>query len=1242
MKRILAMLLVFTLIPISSFAEIKSKDVTITYAYNKDFENDTLGSSPSGVTCWSFKEKIYTDIDENGNKYLKIEEIENESKGCYPEFGCGELENTVIMEFKLTLLAAGDGTLRISMKDAEEGETGVLLIDNKQALGTDKTRGIMPLNVGRTYEIVSVINQTEKKIDVYVDRRKKISDYPITKKDYMPVAKFRFQSYMIGDGIRPLIGIDDVKIYQSDKPVFMHELENKNVIIEKEEGALNTYTATDSEISKYMKNTVALYVNENKIAIDGEVSYLDENNHNITATVINGRTLVPVRFISQAFGASVDWNEGEESVKIYGDKTIEIKLGSAIMLVDGKEYTLDTPAQIIDGRTYVPVRAIAEALGKKVTYDKSGMIVLANRDNFFNMQEDLGIFRSLAGKLIYDVPEVSEVVNAVINKHPDNGHPRIMADKARFDEIKNNIKTDPIAKKWYETLRKTADSYIEKAPPSYYTEGQNTINVNAGVKQRLGGLGMMYQLTGEEKYAKAGVDTMIKLSAFKDWGIQYSGLALAEMMCSFAIGYDWLYDYMTPAERQTIKDAMKKNGFMTVLEDYNNTPRQRSFMWAQAARPDNWQIFCNAGSISMALAVCDEPDLKDIATEVLGNAMEHVKKSVNTFAPDGAWYEGPSYWAYLMIPFAQFVSSLEYAAGSTYGYLDIPGVRETGYYISGVTGPTGIFSFHDSPEGFQTSAAIWYLANKLKDNSIASLEMERRDKLNAAPLFFDLLWYNPFDYVDVNLQKDWYFRDTEVLTTRSDWSDSAVFAGLHAGMVSVYHGHYDMGEFIIDGFGTRYAASLGADSYDGNVAHFYRNRAEGTNTIVVNPDKSGGQHTKGASRIERFESGDDGIIATLDMTSGYPNTLNKAIRGMKTFDNRQRIILQDEIEAKEPSDIYWFMHTAQEMEISSDGKTARVYGKGKDMVARLTCDNDAVFTIMDAKSFETSPSNPATAYSNDAYKKLTIKLEKAVKATITVEFSFVTSGFEERAEKREVKPINDWTLDEPKSEAPKLSDLKINGQTIDGFKPYQYVYEMTIKDGEALPAVTADGDCEISVEYPEDVPGYIIVRSSSKENPDIYSEYIVKVSIELLTPDANGNINLPSGIGKLPVASVWASDHDGNVPENTLDGDLTTSWAAMGGPTIVFDLGDVKEISYIGLAIKQFNNDGRRQIFNLYTSVDGENYTTISTDNYTSGTTLLEELFKIPKTKARYIKIKGKGSTIGSWTNITEAGIYGE
>ena len=1248
MKRILAMLLVFTFIPIISFAEVESDDVIITYAVDKDFEDDTLGTSPSGVTCWSRKEKIYTDIDENGNKYLKLEEVENgkENTGCFPEFGFGELEGTVVLEFKINFVVAGDGRFRLAMFDDELEEDGVMHIDaNLNLCDLSWNPAGMQLAPNRSYEIATVIDQDEQKIDVYVDRRKKMSDISYKDGNGLSISKFRFTSYMIGQlgtGINPIIGLDDVRVYNSDKPIFMHELEGKNVIISQPEEPLNSYSATDGEIAKHMKNTVALFAGENKIAIDGEVSYLDPDDHTVSAKLINSRTMVPVRFVSEALEATVDWNEASEKVLIKSNgKTVEFNLNSSVMLVDGETVTLDAPPQMIANRVYVPIRALAEALGKKVYYDKSGMIVISDRDNFFNMQTDLGVYRTLAGNLVYDIPEPTEVVDAVKAKHPNNSHPRIMADSARFNQIKRNVQTDPIAKDWYEKIIKNADSYLTGTLTTKYTEGGNPHLVSSGYKQKIGTVALAYKLTGDTKYADRGIEILLAACSFDNWA-PHNGLSLSDMCFTVAIGYDWLYDCLTVEQRKTVRDAIVKNGFNPLMAEYLNLPRESGYPWGQG-KPDNFHFFGDGSGITLALAVCDEPDVQDLATEVLGNAMEHIRRAVSMFGPDGAWYEGPSYWAFLMVPYGTFVSSLEYAAGSTYGYLDVPGVEETCYFISAVTSPKGIFAYHDCYDELQTSPTVWYIAKHLNDYGIANDEMQRRQRVNTAPLFFDLLWYDPFPVENVNLKKDWYFRDAEIVTTRSSWSDDSVFAALHAGMNNVYHGHYDMGEFIIDAYNTRFAASLGRDTYDGVAAHRYRVRAEGTNTLVINPDKTAGQELRGISRIDRFESNEDSMIATIDMTSGY-RAANKVIRGMKTFDNRQRIILQDEIETKEPSDIYWFMHTAQEIDILDNGKTARIYGNGKDMIARLTCDNDAVFSVMEAKPLETSPANPSTAYSNDAYQKLAIKLEDVTNTTLTVEFSFVASGIDETTPKSSVLPISEWTLSEVKPEAPQLYDLMLNCKTIDGFKPDKFIYESSIKDGEKLPKVIGRGYADITVEYPDDVPGYIVVRCASKEDPEVYNDYIIKISTELLVADEDGNVALPAGITKLAVASVSASDvpEVENIPENTLDGNLDTSWTAKGGPTITFDLGSVKDISYIGLAIKQLNNDGRRQIFNIYTSVDGENYTTISSNNYTTGTTLFMELFKIPKTKARYVMIKGKGSTVGTWNNISEVGIFGE
>ncbi len=99
--------------------------------------------------------------------------------------------------------------------------------------------------------------------------------------------------------------------------------------------------------------------------------------------IINGRTMVPVRKIFEAQGASVDWIE-EKNLVVAGYKTdiISLHIGESSFLVTDavnnktRIVELDVPAQIIDGRTLVPARAISEALGNKVDWDDVNRIVL--------------------------------------------------------------------------------------------------------------------------------------------------------------------------------------------------------------------------------------------------------------------------------------------------------------------------------------------------------------------------------------------------------------------------------------------------------------------------------------------------------------------------------------------------------------------------------------------------------------------------------------------------------------------------------------------------------------------------------------------------------------------------------------------------------------------------------------------------------------------------------------------------
>ncbi len=94
----------------------------------------------------------------------------------------------------------------------------------------------------------------------------------------------------------------------------------------------------------------------------------------------NSRTMVPVRVVSENFGAEVDWDNDARKVTITSeDKTVELTIDSNVALVNGEEKTLDTPATIKDGRTMVPLRFVGEALGKNVEYvDASRQILITD------------------------------------------------------------------------------------------------------------------------------------------------------------------------------------------------------------------------------------------------------------------------------------------------------------------------------------------------------------------------------------------------------------------------------------------------------------------------------------------------------------------------------------------------------------------------------------------------------------------------------------------------------------------------------------------------------------------------------------------------------------------------------------------------------------------------------------------------------------------------------------------------
>jgi len=86
----------------------------------------------------------------------------------------------------------------------------------------------------------------------------------------------------------------------------------------------------------------------------------------------NGRTMVPARLIAEAFGAQIDYNPVTREITIrLGGTVIQLQIGNQNATINGKEIVLDAPPVIRSGRTFVPIRFISEAFGAKVDYENA-------------------------------------------------------------------------------------------------------------------------------------------------------------------------------------------------------------------------------------------------------------------------------------------------------------------------------------------------------------------------------------------------------------------------------------------------------------------------------------------------------------------------------------------------------------------------------------------------------------------------------------------------------------------------------------------------------------------------------------------------------------------------------------------------------------------------------------------------------------------------------------------------------
>ena len=149
-------------------------------------------------------------------------------------------------------------------------------------------------------------------------------------------------------------------VIDSGATAVLSEAAQKAFNIKNNGGKVVTYTSSAAQ-----KTEVKMTIGKTVGYINGAEKALD------AAPIIReGRTMLPVRFVAEAFGANVGW-DGATSTATVKTENVEIKItiGAKTAVVNGKTVALDAPAFIENGRTYMPVRFVAENLGATVAWD---------------------------------------------------------------------------------------------------------------------------------------------------------------------------------------------------------------------------------------------------------------------------------------------------------------------------------------------------------------------------------------------------------------------------------------------------------------------------------------------------------------------------------------------------------------------------------------------------------------------------------------------------------------------------------------------------------------------------------------------------------------------------------------------------------------------------------------------------------------------------------------------------------
>jgi hypothetical protein len=721
-------------------------------------------------------------------------------------------------------------------------------------------------------------------------------------------------------------------------------------------------------------------------------------------------------------------------------------------------------------------------------------------------------------------------------------HPRVLGSTASFAALSATVQSDAGAKGLYDRVVSKSNTLLSQAPVTY--DPSNLYNTSQTILDITTTLSIAYRLTGNSDFANRLWTELSLVAAYPDW-VSAGFLTTGSLTEAMGIGYDAIFDWLGPTQRQTLSSAIIDKGLSPSISQY-----QQSAVWTTEI--GNFNVVANSGIGIGAIAVADVDG--SVASSALDGAMASLQNGLNGFSPDGGYREGVQYWGYAIQHLVTFALALRISTGSDQGIFSSPGINQTGKTAAYLTGPSGIpFNYSDSKSASIDTPALFALGSEFNDSVLNKIAYDTTQLGNINQ--FALLWYKAGvsrqSPSQAALPLDKYYSSSGVVTMRSAWDQpDALFMGFKsANPTSNWHPQLDAGTFSLDALGVNWATELGPDDYNlpgyfdglpnGQRWSYYRVRAEGSNTLVANPGAGPDQDPFVSSNISKVQSSADKAVAVAYLNGSISTSATTWKRGVALVDNRQQAVVQDEIVGVDKLDLWWGMHTDASIAIAADGRSAVLTKDGKQLLARIASPASVTFTQTPAQPLWSSPS-PAGQAASGSTKKLAIHIEGAKSTTISVQFTPMRPGVPVPG-LQSVTTLNTWSA--TTASAP-LSTLSVGGAAVTGFTPATLTYDAAVPVGAAVPQVqaTAPSGSSVAITQATSVPGRATVTVTRGSASSTYSVFL--------------------GTGTIPVAYATSSVSQA-AAKATIDNDMVTKWIGAGNQTLQYQFADLQPLSQI-------------------------------------------------------------------------------